>query len=100
MGTREGAPGCADMSRPPRYPRSKSRFRAPDGTIKLGSLPGPTPPTHALLCRRMNGKGWFLSKAYESHDAVKNAISEVTGEAIADDLLIVEREPGGGGSRQ
>ena len=53
-----------------------------------------TPATHAVFCKRANGKGWFLTKAYESHDAAREAIAAINPAWVSDvDYLIVECEP-------
>ena len=73
---------------------SRARFRSPDGNIRIGRVPGGIPATHAVFCKRAKGKGWFLSKAYQTQEAARAAITTINPAWISDvDYVIVEREP-------
>jgi hypothetical protein len=80
------------LKKPPTV--SRSRFRSPDGNIKIARVPGKTPATHAVFCKRVNGEGWSLNRAYKSHDAAKEAIAAINPAWVSEvDYVIVECEP-------
>ena len=77
-----------------RSPVVRSRFRSPDGKIRLCSAQEGASLTHAVFCKRPTGTGWFLNRVYESREAAQDAISVVDPAWVIDvDYIIVEREP-------
>jgi len=79
---------------PARATPIRSRFRSPDGKIRLYGVVGGAPATHAVFCRRRKGDGWFLNKGYESREAAVKAIAAIDPAWVIDvDYVIVEREP-------
>jgi len=73
---------------------SRSRFRSPDGNIRIARLPGETPPTHAIFCKPASRKGWSLNRAYQSQEAAREAVATINPAWISEvDYVIVECEP-------
>jgi hypothetical protein len=73
---------------------ARSRFRSPDGDIRIARVSGGTPATHAVFCKRASGNGWFLNQAYKSQEAAVEAIAAINPAWLSEvDYIIVEREP-------